>query len=284
MKLHAALGVVMLGLVATTAGCDGDGYGRWDQRADSEIVFGIAQKKNADGKLTTSVGYEFLDVLDSGWSAVGLVSRDRSCWAERLDGRLGQPRVEGGVATFEGGSLPANGIAVVANRTDDLVLDAPAWAGSGDRITFQAKGFAMPNIGPQSFSPPSTELALLAPADPAAEVAVDTTAKELEIGWTPAATAGQREAVVASLVAIPENAPDSRGVELRCFFDHDTGKGRLPQALVTRFAALVGGTGAIRGKLHIATHRQLTIHAKGGWTVYVVASVDQREQPFTLSR
>jgi len=269
MKLHAALGVVMLGLVATTAGCDGDGYGRWDQRADSEIVFGIAQKKNADGKLTTSVGYEFLDVLDSGWSAVGLVSRDRSCWAERLDGRLGQPRVEGGVATFEGGSLPANGIAVVANRTDDLLLDAPAWAGSGDRITFQAKGFAMPNIGPQSFSPPSTELALLAPADPAAEVAVDTTAKELEIGWTPAATAGQREAVVASLVAIPENAPD---------------KGRLPQALVTRFAALVGGTGAIRGKLHIATHRQLTIHAKGGWTVYVVASVDQREQPFTLSR
>jgi len=284
MKLHAALGILTLGLAASLAGCEGDEYGPWGHRNDSEIVFGIAQKKNADGKLTTSVGYEFLDVLDSGWSAVGLVSRDRSCWAERLDGRLGRPRVEGGVATFEGGSLPANGIAVIANRDEDLVLDAPAWAGSGDRITFQAKGFAMPTIGPKTLSPPSTELALLAPADAAAEVAVNTSANELEIAWTPAATAGKREGVVASLVAIPENAPDSRGVELRCFFDHDTGKGKLPQALVTRFAALVGGSGVIKGKLHVATHRQLTIHADGGWTVYVVASVDQREQPFALTR
>ena len=285
MKLHAALGVVMLGLAAGAAGCEGDDHGRWGNRQDSEIVFGIAQKKDADGKLTTTVGYEFLDVLDSGWSAVGLVSRDRSCWAERLDGRLGQPHVEGGVATFEGGSLPPNGIAVIANRADDLVLDAPAWAGSGDRITFQAQGFAMPNIGPETLSPPSTELALLAPADPAADVAVDTSKQELAITWKPADTAGKREAVVASLVAIPEgSAPDSRGVELRCFFDHAAGTGSIPQALVTRFAALVGGSGAIKGTLHIATHRQLTIHAKGGWLVYVVASVDQREQPFTLER
>ena len=284
MKLHALLGILTLGLAASLAGCEGDEYGRWGHRNDSEIVFGIAQKKNADGKLSTSMGYEFLDVLDSGWSAVGLVSRDRACWAERLDGRLGRPRVEGGVATFEGGSLPANGIAVIANREDDLVLDAPAWAGSGDRLTFQAKGFAMPNIGPQTMSPPSTELALLAPADPAAEVAVNTSANELEIAWTPAGNAGKFEAVVASLVAVPEGAPDSRGVELRCFFDHDTGKGRLPKALVTRFAALVGGSGVIKGKLHVATHRQLTIHADGGWTVYVVASVDQREQPFALTR
>ena len=284
MKLRAVLGVVTLGLAAATAGCEGDDHGRWGYREGSEIVFGIAQKKDADGKLTTSVGYEFLDVLDSGWSSVGLVSRDRSCWAERLDGRLGQPHVEGGVATFEGGSLPANGIAVIANRADDLVLDAPAWSGANDRITFQAQGFAMPNIGPETLSPPSTDLALVAPADPAAEVAVDTSAKELAITWTPSDTAGKREAVVASLVAVPEGAPDSRGVELRCFFDHATGTGTIPQALVTRFAALVGGTGAIKGKLHIATHRQLTIHARGGWTVYVVASVDQREQPFTLTR
>ena len=109
MKLHAALGVVTLGLAVGAAGCEGDGYGRWGSRQDSEIVFGIAQKKDAGGKLTTTVGYEFLDVLDSGWSPVGLVSRNRSCWAESLDGRLGQPHVEGGVATFQGGSLPANG-------------------------------------------------------------------------------------------------------------------------------------------------------------------------------
>ncbi|HSO37243.1 MAG TPA: hypothetical protein VLT33_32175 [Labilithrix sp.] len=284
MKLHAALGVVALGLAAGATGCYGhDGHG-WGHYNDSEIVFGIAQTKGEGGKLTTAVGYEYLDVLDQGWHAVGLVSRGRTCWAERLDQRLGQPHVEGGVATFRGGLLPDNGIAVIANRAEELVLDGPAWQGTSDRLTFEAKGFAMPNIGPETILVPSIDLALLAPADPAAEVALDTSTNELEIGWTASDPSGPSEAVVASLVAVPEAAPDARGVELRCFFERSSGKGRFPQAIVTRFAALVGGAGAIKGKLHIATHRQLTIHADGGWTVYVVASVDQREQPFALAR
>ena len=287
MTYRAALGLITIGLAGSIAACTN--HDHWDRHGynESEIVFGISQSKSAEGKVSTSVGYEFLDVLDQGWSAVGLVSRGRSCWAERLDDRLGQPRVEGGVATFQGGALPDKGIAVIANRADDLVLDAPAWQAGGAPLTFEARGFAMPNIGPETIYAPATDLALLAPAAGAAEVAIDSTSNdELAIGWTVTeATPGPRESVVASLVAVAEGTPAARGVELRCFFDRRDGKGSFPKAMVSRFASLVGvGATPIKGKLRIATHRQLTIHADGGWTVYVVASVDQREQPFALQR
>ncbi len=273
----------------TLAGCfaqplDGDGH-----RSDSEIVFGIEQRKNADGKLVTAVGYEFLDVRSHGWSARGFVTDERSCWAERLDDRLGQPRVSGGVAKFEGGLLPAGGIAVVANRKEDLLLDAPAWANGGESLTFEARGFAMPDIRPSKLFVPSLDLAITSPAAPAATDAASASPElivpakqELEVTWT--ADANKRpESVVVSLVAAPEGAPSARGVELRCFFDRSAGKGRFPQKMMDRFVSLVGA-GAVKGKLRIATHRQLTIFADGGWTVYVVASVDQREQPFALQR
>jgi hypothetical protein len=280
--LAAFLGLLAVG--AGTAGCMNDGFGRdgWD---DSSIVFGIDQTKNADGKLTTSVGYEMLDLRDHGWSARGFVSADRSCWAERLDDRLGQPRVDGGVAVFKGGLLPANGIAVVANRADDLTLDGAAWTNAGDALTFEAKGFAMPEIPPSKVLVPSLDLALTVPADPAAEVPVRAD-QELEVSWAPSDKAAPHENVVASLVAVPADQPGSRGVELRCFFDRTAGTGRFPTRLMERFATLVGAaTGTtIKGKLHIATHRQLTIFADGGWTVYVVATAEQREQPFALPR
>jgi hypothetical protein len=255
---------------------------------DSEIVFGISQSKATDGKVTTSVGYEFLDVLDHGWSARGVVTRDRSCWAERLDDRLGQPHVEGGVAKFEGGLLPSGGVAVVANRAEDLTLDGPAWNAAGDAVTFEARGFAMPEIRPAKLVLPSLDLAIVTPADPAAEVSMPA-ATELEVAWTPPADgepAKVPENVVASLVAAPEGQPEARGVEIRCFFDRKAGKGLFPKKLMDRFITLVGAQpGApIKGKLRVATHRQLTIFADGGWTVYVVASVDQREQPFVLQR
>lgn len=291
---RAALGALAIGLAGSAAGCFGDDSLELRGHDDNEIVFGISQSKGADGKVRSAVGYEFLDVQNHGWSAVGFVSRDRSCWAERLDERLGQPRVEGGVATFQGGALPDKGIAIIANRAEDLVLDAPAWRAGGEALTFEAKGFAMPNIGPETVYAPATELALIkpalpvAPADPAApppELALDAkSAVGLEIGWTVAeATAGPRESVVASLVA--GESPTSRGVELRCFFDRRAGTGTFPQALLTRFVGLLGeGTAPIKGTLHIATHRQLTIRAAGSWTVYVVTTVDQRAQPFALQR
>lgn len=276
----ALLVVVSVGL----AGCFGDG---WEHRSysDSEIVFGINQTKSADGKITTSVGYEHLDVRDHGWSTRGFVSRDRSCWAERLDDRLGQPKVEGGVALFKGGLLPAGGIAVIANRGDDLTFDGPAWSTTGEALTFEARGFAMPEIEPARLRVPSLDLAVLAPADAAAEVPVRLD-QELEVSWTKPDANGVAENVVASLVAVPEGQPDSRGVELRCFFDRDAGTGHFPSKLMERFVSLAEGVpgGVVKGKLRIATHRQLTIFADGGWTVYVVASVDQREQPFVLQR
>jgi len=283
LTCFAALAAASLFSFASV-GCDGHDFDR-DRYSDSEIVFGINQSKATDGKVTTSVGYEFLDVRDQGWSTRGFVSRDRSCWSEVLDERLGQPRVEGGVAKFEGGLLPAGGVAVVANRADDLTLEGPAWTNAGEALTFEAKGFAMPEITPARLVLPSTGLTIVAPADAAAEVGVSLE-NELEVAWDkgdPSAATATRENVVASIVAVPEGQPDARGVELRCFFDRSAGSGRFPKKMMDRFVSLMGD-GAIKGKLRIATHRQLTILAKGGWTVYVVATADQREQPFTLQR
>lgn len=285
---YALASLVFLGAAAAgVSGCYSESWDHHGGYADSEIVFGISQTKNAEGKVTTSVGYEHLDVRDRGWSTRGFVSRDRSCWAERLDDRLGQPKVEGGVALFKGGQLPANGIAVIANRPDELTFDGPAWSTAGEALTFEAHGFAMPTIDPARLRVPSLDLALVTPADAAAEVAVRLD-QELEVGWTkpePGA-ADAKENVVASLRVVPEGQPESRGVELRCFFDRDDGAGRFPKNLMERFVSLAEGVpgGAVKGKLRIATHRQLTIFADGGWTVYVVASVDQREQPFVLQR
>ncbi len=282
MKYRAALSGLLCG--AGALGCVEE---RWDhdREGGSSIVFGIDQTKNAEGKLTTSAGYELLDLRDQGWSARGFASADRSCWAERLDDRLGQPRVAGGVATFQGGLLPANGIAVVANRVDDLKLDGAAWTHVGESLTFEAKGFAMPDIPPSQVLVPSLDLAILTPADGAAEVPVKID-QELEVGWTPSDKSAPHENVVASLTAVPADQPNARGVELRCFFDRDAGIGRFPTKLMDRFAMLVGGApgSTLKGKLHIATHRQLTIFADGGWTVYVVATAEQREQPFALPR
>lgn len=282
--LFGALSLATITSSVTVTGCFAEPMGDYRHGGDSEIVFGIEQKKNTDGKLVTAVGYEFLDVRSHGWSARGFVTNDRSCWAERLDDRLGQPRVAGGVATFEGGLLPAGGIAVVANRADDLLFDAPAWKG-GEHLTFEARGFAMPQIRPSKILVPSLDLAItspVAPTDNAPELPVPA-ARELEITWDGAAL---DENVVVSLVASPASEPAARGVELRCFFDRSAGKGVFPQGMMDRFVALLGQPSSepVKGKLHIATHRQLTIFADGGWTVYVVASVDQREQPFVLQR
>jgi hypothetical protein len=284
MKYPAALLLVASVASVGVTGCVEDS---WDhpRYGDNEIVFGISQAKNSEGKIVTSVGYEHLDIRNRGWSARGLVSRDRSCWAERLDDRLGQPKVEGGVALFQGGSLPVGGIAVVANRGSDLTFDGPAWSTGSEALTFEARGFAMPEIQPERLRVPSLDLALVSPEDPAAEVPVRLD-RELAIGWTVPESDTRHESVVASLVAVPEGQPEARGVELRCFFDRDAGQGLFPKSLMERFVTLAEAApgGAVKGKLHIATHRQLTIFADGGWTVYVVASVDQREQPFVLQR
>jgi len=266
----------------TGGGCviDEHHHGR---SSDLEIVFGISQARRADGKVVTTAGYEFLDVLQHRWSTYGYVAKDRRCWAEKLDTRLGQPRVEGGVALFKGGLLPAGGVAVVANKADDTVLEAPAWERGGDTLTFESKGFAMPDIDPARLRVPSPDLAITAPAGDATVTLTTPATDELEVAWDPGAAPAE-ESVVAAFVTEP--ADGSRGVELRCFFDRPDGKGRFPKALVDRVASLAGltGPGEVKGKLRVGTHRQLTILADGGWIVYVVATAPQREQPFVLNR
>ncbi|MDB4946711.1 MAG: hypothetical protein JWP97_6245 [Labilithrix sp.] len=249
-------------------------------------MFGIEQSKAADGSLQTTVGYEYLDLLNHGWNTVGLVGRSASCYAERLDERIGRAHAEGGVATFQGGALPDKGIAVLANN-DDLVMPAAAWRTGGAPLTFAAKGFAMPEISPATVYAPEADLTLTSPADAAAEVTLDVKNKTpVTITWdVTAPTDGPRESVVASFVAIPPGTTGQRGAELRCFFDRQKGSGTFPDELVEYFGELVGtGSEPVKGTLHIATHRQLTIYADGGWVVYVVATADQREQPFTLVR
>lgn len=289
MSFRAVLGAAAgcLFLAAAAPGCGDDDWGYYG-RSRNEVVFGIEQSKAADGSLQTTVGYEYLDVLNHGWNAVGLVGRSASCYAEQLDGRVGRTHVEGGVAVFRGGALPSHGIAVIAND-DDLVMPAPAWAAGGEALTFEAKGFAMPEIKQATLRAPAAELVLTAPpaGDAATPVTLDAKGKTpFTVSWdvTPA-TDGPRESVVASFVATPPTTPNARGVELRCFFDRQKGSGVFPQELIEYYAELFGtGDAPVTGTLHVATHRQLTIYTDGGWVVYVVATADQRAQPFTLVR
>jgi hypothetical protein len=294
MKYRSSLSFLLLGAALSTGlvGCDDGGDHRHDGRHfdDNSIVFGVDQTKGADGKITSSFGYEMIDVLGHGSIARGVVTADLSCWAENLDDRLGQPHVDGGVAVFRGGLLPAEGVAVVANRTDELKLDGAAWTNPGDPLTFESKGFVMPDVAPSTITMPSQDLALTSPADAAAEVPV-TTGQDLTFTWTPSDPAAPHENVVVSLNTVPVATPNARGPELRCFFDRTAGMGHIPSRLVSRFFTLAGGQAgtvsasnpAIKGTLHVATHSQLTIFAKGGWTVYVVATAEQRDQPFSLT-
>lgn len=234
---------------------------------ESSIVFGVEQTKDADGKVTTSAGYELLELGGRGWYTRGFVARDKACWIEKLDGRLGRPRFEGGTASFIGGRLPIDGLVVHANQNDDTKFEGAAWA-AGERLRFQAAGFAMPDIGPYEIPGPSTELTIDAPAVDAPAVVKD----DFVVTWQP------------GTVPVPERVVVVLGVEtteVRCFFDRALGTGKIPRELLLGLPATNATT---PGTLQIATHQQLTVVAPGNWVVYVVASVSQRRQAFTLAR
>ena len=42
------------------------------------------------------------------------------------------------------------------------------------------------------------------------------------------------------------------------------------------------GAAALAGKLTVATHRQVTLYANGGWIIYVVASNVHRDIAFSV--
>lgn len=234
---------------------------------ESSIVFGMEQSKGADGKVTTIAGYELLELGGRGWYTRGFVARDKACWIEKLDGRLGRPRFEGGSASFRGGRLPNEGLVVQANQNDDTKFDGAAWA-AGERLRFQANGFAMPDIGPYEIPGPAAELEITAPA---ADVSV-AVKDDFVVTWTPGAVPVKERVVVVLGVET---------TEVRCFFDRAQGTGKIPRELI---AALPPTNETTPGTLQIATHQQLTVIAPGSWVVYIVASVLQRRQGFTHVR
>jgi hypothetical protein len=262
--------VHVLGAAAAVSG-SGCGFEPWSSGV-SEIVFGVEQQKTADGKVVTSSSYELLSLGGRGWNARGFLDRGRSCWIEALDQRLGQPRMETGIATFSGAKLPAEGLVVRANQRDATRLDGAAWA-AGDRLQFEAHGFAMPDVWKIDMRAPSPDLAITQP-DAQAELALKSDA-DFVATW---AGADVPEAVVVSL----EVAADAeRGHEVRCFFDRRAGKGTVPRSLV---AQLPDTSATVKGTLRVATHTQVSLILRGEWVVYVVAGALQREQAFTLTR
>lgn len=261
-------------LLAAGAGCSTHhGYD------DNQIVFGISQSVDADtGETVTTAGYDLLELGRSGWRTTGWIDRDRSCWVESLDRRLGRPIVEGGAATFRGGLLPPEGLTVTAATAaggdpgDPELRGSPGWR-TGDVLTFDARGFAMPRVEGLQMRAPSTDLEITEP--PAGELTIDKAA-DLPVAWS----LGERgrERVVVSLEI---EAEEGRGHQLRCFFDRFDGQSTIPASLLARLAA-AAGEGPHKGHLHMGTHRQVTVQSAGGWVIYVVASVVTREQPFTM--
>jgi hypothetical protein len=281
MRVRHLLIPVLLAVIA--CGCGED-----DDYADneSEIVFGIGQRtvKTSEGeKKETTAGYEYLRLANKGgWGP--WVFRDGdgegTCYFERFEDRLGKPRVESGVATFRGGKLPSPaGLQILANQPD-AKLDGPGWA-DGDILTFDVSGFAMPPITTTMMYAPSGTLDIKAitPA-PAEASGTELSLKSTDsvgVTWTPVTT-GPRSRVMVSLETEEESG---RGSQVRCFGSPESGSAVIPSDWVARLFSTVPTSAPIKGHLEIASHRQVTIYARGSWIGYVVATNVQREQAFT---
>ncbi len=260
-----------------TAAC-GDGHGHHGHGYDeSGIVFGISQAIDpASGKTTTRAGYEYLELArKGGWSTtLRREGDDGVCIYEELDRRVGRPNVgDGGRARWSGGALPPGGLVVNANE-EDAKLDGAAFA-PGSTLSFAVDfGFAIPDIPPVPVAAPRSELAIVAPA--AGELTVDP-ATGLAFEWSAGRTEDHPSRVMVALETEDADGQGGRRNEVRCFFDEEDGRGAIPSAFVER----LGGPGT-KGVVQIASHRQVTVFARGGWTVYVVGAIVHREQPFVL--
>lgn len=269
------LGTFVIGAVAAATAACGDGHDHHGWGYDeSAIVFGISQSIDpATGKPATRAGYEYLELARKGGWATTLAraGEDGVCIFEELDRRIGRPNVgDGGRARWNGGGLPRDGLVVNANQ-DDPRIDAPAFT-PGSMLTFSVDfGFGIPDIPAVPLASPRTELGIVAPA--AGDLTIDATS-DLAVAWTAGRTADHPSRV---MVALETGDGDARGKEVRCFFDEEETRGAIPKALLAKLGA--PGT---KGVVQIATHRQVSVLARGGWTIYVVGTIGHREQPFTL--
>jgi hypothetical protein len=263
-------------IACIVAAC-GDGY---PQRGydDNSIVFGISQKKDASGKVETRAGYEFLELANkTGWETHVLFDDNATCIFERLEKRLGKPRVESGAASFTGAALPTNGVAIPANSDDIVVQEGSGWK-TNDVLFFEASGFAMPTVPPQRMRAPAAELTISAPP-PEGELTIKAS-EDFTVSWTAAA----EEFPSKVMVALETEEPDGRSGEVRCFYNASESSGVVPKLWLTRLLSSIPAEQPIKGKVQIATHRQLTLYARGAWTIYVVATTMHREQPFSMPR
>lgn len=277
--------------VLVAVGCDDGGEGWGDA---NEIIFGVRQRiDGSSGMADVSAGYEFLSLAkQGGWAPYVLRDRDedrvdRECYFERVDRRLGHPRVESGVATFTGSNLPSPGLQILANQPDAIKTGLPAWT-PDDRLTFEVSGFAMPRLDPIAISTPRTDLAITtvtpaalfgnASSDLSASAALKAT-DEVSVTWTP--TESNRASVMISLETEEANGP---GGNVRCFTSASSGSAAIPADWVARLFSSVDSNAPIKGTLQIASHRQVTMGARGHWTVYVVATTIHREQTFRGAR
>jgi hypothetical protein len=250
------------------AGCGGP-----DPWQTHQILFSIEQATDESGGPVVLAGYEMLELGSRGWHTRGLVDRDKACFLERLDDRLGKLRVERGAATFRGGQLPPEGLTILANA-DDVVVPGRAFQ-SGDVLSFEASGFAAPTVDAFHLSAPSIDLDVVSP--PPGDVTIDAHAN-WPLRWSAARAPGERV-----MVALRIADESRRGVEARCFFEREAGGGEVPSVLLEELRREDAGASGSSRSLRVTTHRQVTVYAADGWIQYVVAAARAREQAFTFS-
>jgi hypothetical protein len=280
-------------LALTLAGCD-DRDGMVGGLEDNEIVFGITQEIGEGGAVTTSAGWEMLSLGGRGWSTLARVDPDRACYLEATGTRLGTPYVDSGLARFGSPTLPSGALLVDAKAPGggEAKADVAGWS-TGDALSFESRGFAIPDVPAFQLDAPPTELVITAPApgevvvSPAADLVV-TWDPLLPSGQPPSRATGAHQSDDGDVDVLDVDAgaagPGSQPVELRCFFDRGAGAGAVPHELVAAMSPPARDGAAapeVRGTLVIGTHSQVSFF-DGDWLVYVVAGVHRRAQPFVV--
>jgi hypothetical protein len=261
-----AFGVI---LIAALVGC-GDGHS--ERFEVNEILFGIEQRTDASGVHVTG-GYEFLGLAKRGGWGAKFFKGDSGgrCFLERLGNRLGPQPVDNGVAVFSGAKLPPSGLQILANQPDPKI-DAEGWT-TGDRLTFEVSGFAMPYVSSFRMTVPRTELENVAIAPALSEIASAT--RDVVVSWKPTPAEDDSRVMVALRI------DDGKGgSEVRCFDHGGVGTSVIPQQWITELFATAEAGKPVSGHLTIATHRQVTVYAESQWIAYVVATTVFRDEPF----
>lgn len=281
-----SLGFLSISLLATSAiGCgDHDWHHRrYGHGADNEVIFGIRQSTDAAGKREVRASYEYLSIAHRGGSRLEVFrdgDGDGTCYYERFDERIGTAPVDDGVAVWTGGLLPASGLQVLANQTEPARFDGPGWS-TGQELTFDVSGFALPRIPRESMPAPAAELTVTGVTPPVGEGGI-TLASTSSIAVTWQATAEREPTRV--MLSLDTEEPNSAGGGLRCFASAKSGSAVIPAEWVARLFSGVPAGAALTGTLGVSTHRQLSIAARGGWMVYAVATTLHQEHRWTSSR